>query len=173
MCNAARARFELHEIHARRLRRIGLRLEHLEWERIAARYRQARHGETENAALFTQFGAPAEDVAIITAEELRNAMQRDPPILLDVCLQQDIPRRTDMIPGATLHNPDTIDHWVEELPRDKPIAVYCFFGFQVSGEIVTELRRRGCDARSLKGGITAWHAIGGRTVPLDTSTYGA
>jgi Fe-Mn family superoxide dismutase len=36
---------------------------------------------------------------------------------------------------------------------------------------VTELRRRGYDARALAGGITAWHAIGGATVPLDTSTY--
>ena len=78
-----------------------------------------------------------------------------------------------MLAGATLRNPDTIDHWVATLPRDKPIAVYCFFGFQISGETVTELRRRGYDARALKGGIGAWHAIGGRTVPLDTSTYGA
>jgi superoxide dismutase, Fe-Mn family len=37
--------------------------------------------------------------------------------------------------------------------------------------MVAELRRRGYDARSLKGGITAWHAIGGGTVPLDRSTY--
>ena len=145
----------------------------LEWERIAARYRHARHGEAENPVLFKQFGAPAEDAAIISGEELRNAMAEGPPVLLDVCIQQDVPRRTDMLPGATLRNPDTIDHWVATLPRDKPIAVYCFFGFQISGETVTELRRRGYDARALKGGIGAWHAIGGRTVPLDTSTYGA
>ena len=57
------------------------------------------------------------------------------------------------------------------LPRDKPIVVYCIFGFQVSGNAVTELRRRGYDARGLKGGIGAWHAIGGPTVPLDQTTY--
>ena len=33
------------------------------------------------------------------------------------------------------------------------------------------LRQRGYDARALVGGITAWHAIGGTTVPLDISTY--
>jgi len=38
---------------------------------------------------------------------------------------------------------------------------------------VGELRRRGYDARSLTGGIAAWHAIGGSTVPLDASTYDA
>lgn len=33
------------------------------------------------------------------------------------------------------------------------------------------LRRRGHDARSVVSGIAAWHAVGGATVPLDTSTY--
>jgi hypothetical protein len=41
----------------------------------------------------------------------------------------------------------------------------------VSGTAVKELRRRGYDARALVGGITAWHAIGGATVAMDTSTY--
>jgi rhodanese-related sulfurtransferase len=36
---------------------------------------------------------------------------------------------------------------------------------------VAELRQRGYDARALVGGITAWHAIGGTTIPLDISTY--
>jgi rhodanese-related sulfurtransferase len=58
-----------------------------------------------------------------------------------------------------------------ELPRGRPIAVYCICGFQVSGRAVAELRQRGYDARALVGGITAWHAIDGTTVPLDISTY--
>jgi Fe-Mn family superoxide dismutase len=143
----------------------------LHWERIASRYRQVRHGEVMDAALFTPFGSPTQSELLISAEALRADMDRDPPMLLDVCLTVDLPRRRDMLPGATMHNPDAIDRWVETLPRDKPIAVYCIFGFQVSGGIVPELRRRGYDARALKGGIGAWHAIGGPTVPLDQSTY--
>jgi Fe-Mn family superoxide dismutase len=143
----------------------------LEWQRIAARYRHARHGEVADAAMFTALGAPMDDAAVISVEELRDAMQREPPILLDVCITADVPRRTDMLPGATFRNPDAIDQWSAELPRDRPIAVYCFFGFQISGNAVAELRRRGYDARSLTGGIGAWHAIGGQTVPLDVSTY--
>ena len=84
---------------------------------------------------------------------------------------RDLPRRTDMLAGATIHAPAALPRWVEELPRDRPIAVYCICGFQVGGTAVTELRQRGYDARALVGGITAWHAIGGATVPLDTSTY--
>jgi rhodanese-related sulfurtransferase len=74
-------------------------------------------------------------------------------------------------PKSTIHAPCALERWIDVLPRDRPIAVYCICGFQVSGTAVTELRRRGYDAMALVGGITAWHAIGGATVPLDTSTY--
>jgi len=76
-----------------------------------------------------------------------------------------------MLAGAIMHAPAALPQWIEELPRDRPIAVYCICGFQVSGTAVNELRKRGYNARALVGGITAWHAIGGATVALDTSTY--
>jgi Fe-Mn family superoxide dismutase len=146
----------------------------LNWERIGARYRRAigeREGEDE---LFLPFGAPAQEEARISAEELKAALERDEerrPVLLDLCLPRDLARRVDMLAGASMHAPAALPRWVEELPRDRSIAVYCICGFQVSGRAVAELRRRGYDARALVGGITAWHAIGGGTVPLDTSTY--
>ena len=71
-----------------------------------------------------------------------------------------------MLAGAVMHAPAALTHWVEELPRGRPIAVYCICGFQVSGTAVTELRRGGYDARVLVGGITAC-----TTVPLDASAY--
>ena len=73
--------------------------------------------------------------------------------------------------GASMHAPAALPRWVEKLSRDRPVVVYCICGFQVSGTAVTELRQRSFNARALVGGITAWHAIGGTTVPLDTSTY--
>ena len=60
-------------------------------------------------------------------------------MILDVCISDDLPRRADMLPGAELHNPDAIADWAQTLPRDRPIVVYCFFGFQVSGNAVAEL----------------------------------
>ena len=86
-------------------------------------------------------------------------------------LVDDLDRRVDMLAGATLRNPDTIDRWAETLPRNRPIVAYCIYGFQVSGNAIDELRKRGYNARSLKGGFAAWHAIGGPTIPLDQSTY--
>jgi superoxide dismutase, Fe-Mn family len=151
---------------------VGVVMGNLHWERIAARFRRARHNETGDLALFTPFGAPQDVEHVISAEELRATLEREPPpVILDVCLNDDLARRTDMLPGAAIHNPDAIDRWAETLPHDKPVVVYCFFGFQISGDAVADLRRRGYDARALKGGIGAWHAIGGRTVPLDQTTY--
>ena len=146
----------------------------LNWARIGARYRMAIGDGAGEDALFLPFGAPVDEEARISVEELSVALKYDDerrPILLDLCQPRDLPRRTDMLAGASMHAPAALSQWVEELPRDLPIAVYCICGFQVSGTAVTELRQRGYDARALAGGITAWDAIGGATVPLDTSTY--
>jgi Fe-Mn family superoxide dismutase len=146
----------------------------LNWERVAARYRVAIGDGAGEDRLFLPFGAPAQEEARISPEELKAALDDHDdsrPVLLDLCLPVDLPRRTDMLAGASFHAPAALPRWVEELPRDRPIVVYCICGFQVSGKAVTELRQRGYDARALVGGITAWHAIGGTTVPLDTSTY--
>ena len=147
----------------------------LNWERIEARYRIAiGKGMEEDDDLFLPFGAPAQEEARISPEELKSALEgkgEHGPVLLDLCLPRDLLRRTDMLAGASMHTPAALPRWIEELPRDRPIAVYCICGFQVSGTAVTELRRRGYHARALVGGITAWHAIGGPTVPLDSSTY--
>jgi Fe-Mn family superoxide dismutase len=153
---------------------VDLVIANLNWQRIGARYQMAigeRSGEDE---LFLPYGAPAQEDARISAEELKATLDHGPdrrPALLDLCLPKDLPRRTDMLAGATLHSPGALSRWIEELPRDRLIAVYCICGFQVSGTAVTELRRRGYNAKALSGGITAWHAIGGATVPLNTSTY--
>jgi superoxide dismutase, Fe-Mn family len=146
----------------------------LNWERIGARYRLAVGKGADEDKFFLPYGAPAQEDARISAEELKVALENDDnrrPLLLDLCLPKDLPRRNDMLAGASMHPPGALSRWVEKLPRGRPIVVYCICGFQVSGRTVTELRQRGYDARALVGGITAWHAIGGTTVPLDTSTF--
>src|SRR5262249_41774902 len=110
----------------------------------------------------------------ISAEELKAALEGKEdrrPFLLDLCLPRDLPRRTDMLAGAPMHAPPPLPRRSEGLPRDRPLAGYFICGFRGSGTAGVGLRRRGYDAGAVVGGITAWHAIGGVTVPLDTSTY--
>jgi Fe-Mn family superoxide dismutase len=138
----------------------------LHWERIAARYRRA------TAAAPVPASASADPT--MTAAELLGMIEAGGPVaVVDVCLADDLSRRFDTIPGARFVPAETMAAWADDLPRDRPIAVSCIYGFQVSGEAAAELRRRGFDARQLIGGLTAWHALGAPTIPLPgTSNQG-
>lgn len=136
-------------------------MRNINWDRIEARYGRALDPDLPRTSW------PNPDVPKITVAELRGVLDGgDDVTLVDVCLTDDLPRRADMLPGARLLAPEAIADWADDLPRDKPVVAYCIFGFQVSGEATAELRRRGLNARALAGGITAWHAMGGPTVPL-------
>lgn len=139
-------------------------MRNIHWDRI-----EARHGRALDPSLpWTPWPNP--DVPKITVAELRGMLERGEDLtLVDVCLADDLPRRTDTLAGARFLKPEAISNWAGDLPRSTPVIIYCVYGFQVSGEATAELRRRGLDARALAGGITAWHAMSGPTVPL-TST---
>lgn len=137
-------------------------MRNVHWERIGARYGRALDPSVPRTPW------PNADVPNVTAAELRARLDSGEDLtLVDVCLPIDFPRRTDMLPGARFLPPEKIDEWAGDLPRDKPVVAYCIYGFQVSGEATAELQKRGYDVRSLVGGITAWHAMNGPTVPLD------
>jgi Fe-Mn family superoxide dismutase len=134
----------------------------IRWERVAVRYRRASMRPAAMDAV-----APAIDAAEITVAQLQTMLEHgDDVIVLDVCLADDLAKRSDMLPSARLCAPEAIARWADELPHGRPIVAYCVYGFQVSGDAAAELRRRGFDARSLAGGIAAWHAMGGATVSL-------
>lgn len=88
-------------------------------------------------------------------------------VLLDICLAEDMAKREDRVPNSVIRPPETIEDWIGDLPEDTPIIAYCVYGFQVSDNAVTQMRQRGLDARKLAGGLAAWHAMGGKTEPLD------
>ena len=117
--------------------------------------------------------ADGEGEATITASELARRLERGEEIvLLDVCLAEDVERRTDMIPGDRFLRPEQIGPLADELPKDRPVVVYCIYGFQVSGEATAELRRRGIEARRLAGGLATWHAMAGPVAPLGSPLSG-
>ncbi|TKB76287.1 MAG: superoxide dismutase [Mesorhizobium sp.] len=137
-------------------------MKNIHWDRVALRHRRAVAPRDPAAR-----AESVERIQAVAPEELRVRLDRgEDLVLLDVCLAEDLAKRSDMLPGAKVRAPEKIADWAQELPKDMPVIVYCLYGFQVSGDAVTELRRRGVDARALSGGIAAWHAIGGPTVPL-------
>lgn len=140
-------------------------MKNVHWERVGARFRRLAERLADTAPTETAAG----DLDVAPEDLLPRLQRREDLVVLDVCLAEDLPMRSDMLPGAILRAPETIADWADELPRDKPIIVYCVYGFQVSGDAVAELRRRDLNAHALSGGIAAWHAIGGPTVPFTKS----
>jgi Fe-Mn family superoxide dismutase len=140
-------------------------MRNIHWERVEVRLSRALdpkrpHPEPPNPSV--------PKVAAAALSGLLNSGQ--PPTIIDVCLAEDIPRRTDMLPDARFFVAEELEAWAPGLPVERPIVVYCMYGFQVSGDATTELRRRGLDARFLTGGLAAWHAMGGPTVPFSATS---
>jgi Fe-Mn family superoxide dismutase len=132
-------------------------MQNIAWDRVGERYQHAIHG-----------ARPAEKPAAeeMSVEALQALIAQQPDVIvLDVRLEEDLAMGNDILPGALWRRPQDVENWATDLPRDKPIIAYCVYGFQVSRDAVTALRMHGLDARTLSGGIAAWHAIGAPTMP--------
>lgn len=100
------------------------------------------------------------DSAQISISELKSKLdQSDDVLVLDVRHNDDCERYTHRIADSEWHDSFDVAGWVCDLPKDKPVVVYCMYSFWVSQKVAKELRENGIDARSLMGGVTAWRAM--------------
>ena len=58
-----------------------------------------------------------------------------------------------------LSDPDHVQDWAGELSKSEPVVVFCAYGFHVGCK--TALREARFDAKYMKGGHSAWKALGG------------
>jgi rhodanese-related sulfurtransferase len=77
-----------------------------------------------------------------------------------------------LIPGAVWRDPEQVAAWANELPRDRPVVVYCVHGQEVSAGVVERLRELGFDAALLEGGFEGWKAAGGQVAEVGDRTPG-
>ena len=77
--------------------------------------------------------------------------------------QLDFSKTQDIIEGATWYDPDRVDEWIGTLRKDEPVVTFCVYGFHVGCRSAIALRDAGFDAMYMKGGHSAWKAIGGKT----------
>jgi Fe-Mn family superoxide dismutase len=98
----------------------------------------------------------------LSVEELAAQLAKGEPVqVLDARPIHHISRTVDLMAGAVWRDPDRVEEWIGELSPDKPVAVYCAYGFHVGCGITRTLRERGFDARYVRGGVSAWYAIDG------------
>ena len=65
--------------------------------------------------------------------------------------------------GAIWKDPERVNEWAAGLSKSEPVVVYCVYGFHVGCKTAIALRDAGFDASYMKGGHSAWKAIGGAT----------
>ncbi len=85
-------------------------------------------------------------------------------MILDVRRKADYEKDDSAIPNAIWLDPEQIEQWSRELPKDKETVLYCVRGATVSNSVLDHLLKMEFKARYIEGGIEGWKAIGGETV---------
>jgi Fe-Mn family superoxide dismutase len=115
-------------------------MDNIHWARVHGRYQAAVEATSEPLAA--------------TADELAGAH------VLDVRRAGVFEQADALIPGAEWRDPGQVSTWCAQLPKDKPVVVYCVYGHEVGRSTAMRLRAAGVDARFLRGGIDGWKSAG-------------
>ena len=132
-------------------------MRNIDWAAVGARMTAAR-GE---APLLLEDPSDG-SLPSLSVEELAAQLAKGDPVqVLDARPRHHISRTVDLMDGAVWRDPDRVETWIGELSPDRPVAVYCAYGFHVGCNVTRALRAHGLDARYVRGGLSAWYAAGG------------
>jgi MFS family permease len=94
----------------------------------------------------------------IRSEELKELLDIDPDaaVVIDVRRKNDFEADKRFISGAHWRDPEQVDTWSKDLPRDKAVVVYCVRGGSVSRSVSAQLAENQVQVRYLEGGLAAW-----------------
>lgn len=82
-------------------------------------------------------------------------------LILDVRRKADHDASGERLPGAVWLDPERLEQWSDNLPKDRDVVLYCVRGGSVSNSVVDALQAKGVKARFIEGGIEGWKAAGG------------
>ena len=98
----------------------------------------------------------------INPEALKEQLaSRKDLVILDVRRKPEYDADKGTLPNALWHDPEKVDEWSKELPRDKNVVIYCARGGSVSNKVLDRLLDMKIQAQYLAGGIAAWKAANG------------
>ena len=135
-------------------------MRHIDWQSVDARLREALRVSPPPPLEQKEFaGIPA-----VVPEQVKAMLDRGEPVqVVDARPQFYVSRQQDIMQGATWRDPERVQDWIGELKKDEPVVVFCAYGFHVGCRTAGALREAGFDASYMKGGHSAWKAIGGKT----------
>jgi len=98
----------------------------------------------------------------LSPDELKKLLESKSATLVDVRRKADYEADPQLIPGAAWRDPEEVEVWGRELPKDRPVVVYCVKGGSVSQSVTENLTRAQVNVRYIEGGLKAWKESGGR-----------
>jgi superoxide dismutase, Fe-Mn family len=133
-------------------------IRNINWDTVLRRSKAARNEQPPP----NEDPSSTTDVPSLSVEELAAEIANGSAVQIVDARQRDhMSRHVDLMAGATWRDPDRVVEWLAELIPGKPVAVYCAYGFDVGRNVTKTLIEGGFDARFVRGGVSAWYALGG------------
>ena len=137
-------------------------MRNIDWKAVEGRYEDAAKVDPPRPLVQPEFG----DLPGVGVEEVKAMLDARKPVqFIDARPRHFVSRTQDIIEGAVWRDPERVQEWAGELSKSDPVVVSCVYGFHVGCKTAIALREAGFDAKFMKGGHTAWKAIGGPTKP--------
>jgi rhodanese-related sulfurtransferase len=93
----------------------------------------------------------------ITTTELAVMLQAENKVtLLDVRRKEDYEKSPEGIGAAQWRDPAAVEQWVQTLPAEQEVVLYCVRGGSVSQSVQKQLTEAGVKAKYLEGGLEAF-----------------
>jgi Fe-Mn family superoxide dismutase len=132
-------------------------LRNVDWKAVEGRYEDATNVAPPRPLVQEEFG----DLPGVGVEEVRAMLAEGKPLqLIDTRPKHFVSRQQDIAEGVTWRDPERVGEWMGELSKEKPVVVYCAYGFHVGCRTAIALRDAGFDARYMTVGHSGWRAVG-------------
>jgi len=137
-------------------------MRNIDWKAVEGRYEDACKVAPPRPLVQEEFG----DLQSVSVEEVKEMVASGKLVqFIDARPRHSVSRTQDIIEGATWRDPDRVQEWAGELSKSDPVVVFCVYGFHVGCKTAVALREAGFDAKYMKGGHSAWKALGAPTRP--------
>jgi len=131
-------------------------LRNVDWSAVEGRYEDAVKTLPPRPLVQPEFG----DLPGVGVEEVREMLAAGAVQLVDTRPKHFVSRQQDIAEGVQWRDPERVGEWMGELSKEKPVVVYCAYGFHVGCRTAIALREAGFDARYMKVGHSGWQAVG-------------
>jgi Fe-Mn family superoxide dismutase len=131
-------------------------LRNVDWNAVEDRFEDASKVAPPRPLVQEEFA----DVPGVGVEEVRAMLAEGTLQLIDTRPKHLVSRQQDIAEGVVWRDPELVGEWMGELSKEKPVVVYCGYGFHVGCRTAIALRDAGFDARYMTVGDSGWKAVG-------------